>query len=184
MNKQKLRKEVLSKIKAMSVNHRAEQSRVLSLKLVELCKDYRSIGCYEPFSTEVDIREAIRHWQSQQRVVAFPDNISMNYRDAHGLQVDPQIVIVPGRAFDVQRNRLGRGKGCYDKWILGHPGIPTIGVAFDVQMYQKIPTEDHDQRLTFVITPNKTYQSGLHVVSQRADGQSLRIKRISRACMW
>ena len=61
-------------------------------------------------------------------------------------------VIVPGLAFDKAKNRLGRGAGYYDRFLSGLPaGTATIGIAFDFQIVDCLPTEEHDVPLDFVI---------------------------------
>lgn len=65
----------------------------------------------------------------------------------------PDVVIVPGRAFDLDGNRLGRGLGCYDRWLSENPDVPTIGVAFDAMMCNRgvIAMEEHDQQVQHVV---------------------------------
>jgi 5-formyltetrahydrofolate cyclo-ligase len=59
---------------------------------------------------------------------------------------------VPGLAFDKKGNRLGRGKGCYDRFLKRLPKkIPTIGLAFDFQILPKIPAKTHDISVNKVI---------------------------------
>jgi len=72
---------------------------------------------------------------------------------------DPQMidmVLVPGRAFDRNRRRLGRGNGGYDRWISRHRKENTqtqiIGVAFECQIVQEVPCEAHDERMDGVVT--------------------------------
>ena len=58
-------------------------------------------------------------------------------------QID--LVIVPGVAFDKKRNRLGRGKGCYDRFLKTLPAdTPSIGLAFDFQIIPSVPSHKHD----------------------------------------
>ena len=46
------------------------------------------------------------------------------------------LVIVPGLAFDKKGNRLGSGKGCYDRFLKDlPPKVPSIGLAFDFQIF-------------------------------------------------
>jgi 5-formyltetrahydrofolate cyclo-ligase len=56
------------------------------------------------------------------------------------------LVIVPALAFDSRGNRIGRGKGYYDRFLRSLPKrVPTIGVAFSFQVLDKIPSiESHD----------------------------------------
>ncbi len=62
-------------------------------------------------------------------------------------------VIVPGLAFDARHNRLGRGAGYYDRFLSGLSGrTATIGVAFDFQIVDCLPTEPHDVALHCVVS--------------------------------
>lgn len=60
------------------------------------------------------------------------------------------IVIVPGIAFDKDRNRLGRGKGFYDKLLVDLKSHK-VGVCFDYQFFNKIPAENHDIKMDSII---------------------------------
>jgi 5-formyltetrahydrofolate cyclo-ligase len=64
----------------------------------------------------------------------------------------PDLVIVPGLAFDPTGARLGRGKGYYDKWLGANPGVKTLGVCFSCQILEKIPAEPHDARVRVILT--------------------------------
>jgi len=56
------------------------------------------------------------------------------------------LIIVPAVAFDAKGNRLGRGKGYYDRFLCCLPKkIPTVGLAFSFQVLNRIPSiESHD----------------------------------------
>ena len=61
-------------------------------------------------------------------------------------------VIVPGLGFDKANNRLGRGAGYYDRFLGQLPKTTaTIGIAFDFQVVDRLPTEDHDVPLHLII---------------------------------
>jgi len=65
---------------------------------------------------------------------------------------DLDAVIVPGLAFDKQRNRLGRGAGYYDRFLGALPkSVTTVGLAFDFQLTESLPTQAHDVRLHQII---------------------------------
>jgi 5-formyltetrahydrofolate cyclo-ligase len=66
---------------------------------------------------------------------------------------DLDAVIVPGLAFDKLGARLGRGAGYYDRFLSTLPKIvTTVGLAFDFQLTESLPTEAHDVRLAHIIT--------------------------------
>jgi 5-formyltetrahydrofolate cyclo-ligase len=57
--------------------------------------------------------------------------------------------LIPGLAFDPNNNRLGRGRGYYDKLLSTLPKqIPTIGLGFHEQLCDSLPIEQHDIALT------------------------------------
>jgi len=72
---------------------------------------------------------------------------------------DIDIVFVPGLAFDVSRNRLGRGKGFYDRFIgTLDSRTKTVGVAFDFQIIKDLPVSiPQDQRLDFIVTEHEVF---------------------------
>ncbi len=73
-------------------------------------------------------------------------NISVQIKDI-------DIVLVPGIAFDLNKNRLGRGKGFYDRLLNGSKCIK-IALAYDFQILEKIPAQPHDVKMNIIITPN------------------------------
>ncbi len=63
------------------------------------------------------------------------------------------LVIVPGIAFDKYGNRLGRGKGYYDRFLEKLPGAAcTTGVCFDFQVLKSIPKASHDIPVKMLLT--------------------------------
>ena len=68
----------------------------------------------------------------------------------------PEVIIVPLVAFDRFHNRLGYGKGYYDRFLLrytrGKKPVLTIGLAFSFQKYKKIPTTKFDIKLDYILT--------------------------------
>lgn len=63
-------------------------------------------------------------------------------------------MVVPGVAFDRQGGRVGHGKGHYDRLLrsASRQGFPAIGVAFDFQLFDRVPMGDHDVRMDAVMT--------------------------------
>jgi 5-formyltetrahydrofolate cyclo-ligase len=69
------------------------------------------------------------------------------------------LIMVPGVAFDRQGGRTGHGKGYYDK-LLEHarPDTPLVALAFDCQLFDEIPMQDHDVFMDRVITESAVYE--------------------------
>ena len=72
------------------------------------------------------------------------------------IKIIPSIMLIPLLAFDKDKNRLGYGKGYYDKYLFKyiktHQHILTVGVAFSFQKYKKLPVNKKDFKLNFIIT--------------------------------
>ncbi len=64
------------------------------------------------------------------------------------------LVLVPGMAFDLHGNRLGRGRGFYDRLLPAASGVK-CGICYDHLLLEKIPTEPHDAKVDFILTPTR-----------------------------
>ena len=62
------------------------------------------------------------------------------------------VAVVPGVGFDRKNNRLGRGKGYYDKLLCQIPDVYRIGICFPFQFFDKLPCEEHDIKMHEVIS--------------------------------
>lgn len=63
------------------------------------------------------------------------------------------VLLVPGLAFDVYGNRLGRGAGYYDRLLAGaRRGAFTVGVTSTEFVVDQLPTEPHDRKVRFLAT--------------------------------
>lgn len=70
-------------------------------------------------------------------------------------QVD--VIVVPGIAFDEHGNRLGFGGGYYDALLAETEGLPpTVGIAYDEQVFDHVPHDERDRPVDVVITPTRT----------------------------
>ncbi len=71
---------------------------------------------------------------------------------------EPDLIIVPGVAFDRHGGRMGHGRGYYDK-LLEHarPDTPLIALAFECQLFAEIPTAEHDVFMDAIVTEAAVY---------------------------
>lgn len=72
-------------------------------------------------------------------------------------QVTPQVLFMPLVGFTERGDRLGQGGAFYDRWLAAHPGTIAIGLAWDMQRLEQLPTEPHDMPLAAVVTPTRLY---------------------------
>ena len=68
------------------------------------------------------------------------------------------LVIVPGIAFDSDGHRIGYGFGYYDKFLKKVPKAVKIGLCFDFQIVEKIPREEHDVAVDFIVTEKRVIE--------------------------
>ena len=60
-------------------------------------------------------------------------------------------IAVPGMSFDAQCNRLGRGKGYYDRFFEGKTDCIKVGVAYELQVADQLPTEENDLPVEYLV---------------------------------
>lgn len=90
---------------------------------------------------------------------SLSDDNTFHIEEPLGDSVEASIldaVIVPGVAFDCNCNRMGRGRGYYDR-LLSSGHLLTIGVCHDCQLINEVPCEPHDRPLDYVFTPNNIF---------------------------
>lgn len=74
--------------------------------------------------------------------------------DVHPVE-EIEVIIVPGVAFDRRGRRLGRGKGFYDR-LLQTAKATKIGVGYEFQLVEELPSEEHDIPMDMIITEKTT----------------------------
>jgi len=176
-----LRQEIKKRIDDMPTDARRAEGRTLSRVLVQNIPKGSTVCAYFPLKSEVDIQLLLQELLSRGDTVYLPvfagKDKKMIYRKAENLHNLPpgeftipeppatapelgnaevDIVLVPGRAFDKQGNRLGRGSGGYDTWLTWykkhHPKTPLWGTCLQCQLVQTVPTEPHDIPMDIVAT--------------------------------
>jgi 5-formyltetrahydrofolate cyclo-ligase len=66
------------------------------------------------------------------------------------------VVFVPGLAFDLFGNRLGRGQGGYDRLLAAlHESVMTVGLAYELQIVDEIPTDTWDRKVRHILTERR-----------------------------
>lgn len=75
---------------------------------------------------------------------------------ASAVRLEPDVVLVPLLAFDRRGHRLGYGAGYYDRALAAlraGAGVRAVGLAFDFQGVEVLPSDGHDEPLDAVVTP-------------------------------
>jgi len=173
LDKKILRQEIRNRKKAHSKEELAEQS-VLILQKLALHPAFMAaerVMLYASLPDEVQTLDFIDEWKGRKHIIlptVVGDDIipvemtsegSMVEGDFHILEPDDKpyeggfdLIVVPGMAFDREGHRLGRGRGYYDRFLAKYPDVKTIGICFDFQLLDAIPTEPHDRLVEEVIS--------------------------------
>ncbi|MCR4990659.1 MAG: 5-formyltetrahydrofolate cyclo-ligase [Lachnospiraceae bacterium] len=90
--------------------------------------------------------------KSGYQEILEPEDIALN-RFVPGVHDGKTVVIVPGSVFDSEGNRLGYGKGFYDRFFAKHPNLTKIAVGFDLQIYDgTLPGNKNDIKMDMIVT--------------------------------
>ena len=65
----------------------------------------------------------------------------------------PDVILIPGLAFDASGYRLGHGLGIYDRYLV-HSSLVKIGVCFNDSLVNVLPVQAHDIKMDYVVTEN------------------------------
>ncbi len=174
--KQQIRKTISERKKTLTEFFFLDFSSKLFIHLESLpvFKNAKTILLYHSLKDEVRTHAFIEKWKNQKililPVVNGKNLILKEYNDssklltgAYGIQEPTgelfsdynkiDLAIIPGVSFDKVGNRLGRGKGYYDRLL---PKIKAfkIGICFSFQLSEKIPVEPHDTKMNLIITEN------------------------------
>jgi 5-formyltetrahydrofolate cyclo-ligase len=175
-SKNEIRREALERRDAIPLDERTEWSLAICRGIMEDDRflDARGIHVYLPIGSEADIRPLIDvAWELGKGVGLMrvhEDGGTQQYRitpetkyaaaplgilapvEAELFDMDRcDLVIVPLVAADEHCNRVGYGKGYYDQFLTHFPR-PTIGAAYDLQVYPQLPSDDMDIRLDTICT--------------------------------
>jgi len=71
---------------------------------------------------------------------------------------DVDLIFVPGIVFDLNGYRIGYGKGYYDRWLEGTDVLKRVGLAFEVQLIDKIPNGQYDLPVSKILTEKRVIE--------------------------
>lgn len=182
MDKKVYRKRAKDILIALSEKQLVEKSQALSENLKVLFKDINSkhlknglIGAYAPIQQEVlwylsfsqgEYRFCVPHIFADAQMEYHEIDLSIIKDRSLGLELEehyrkevsiPEVLLIPGLAFTEQGERLGRGKGYFDRYLSKYDGVK-VGVCFSDQVFKQIPTDEHDELLDYLVTETNIYK--------------------------
>lgn len=69
------------------------------------------------------------------------------------------LIIIPSVGLDKKGNRLGMGAGYYDRYLEKHTKGITLGCVFSFALLEKIPSENHDIKVHYIITEKESFMT-------------------------
>lgn len=156
-----MRQAMLTRLRQLQPQERqaAAMGIVGALKQLWATSPPHVVGSFASLPSEIDTTP-LHQWFNEQHIACYTSDHT--HTAAVIFSCDPSlldVILVPGLAFDHHGHRLGRGKGCYDRFLeqmkqLPHPPL-LIGLAYDFQIIEALPIEQHDQKVDMLCTPTK-----------------------------
>jgi len=185
--KDTLRREGLRKRENLSAAEVSEKSNLIKQRLFSLPEfiDAQATLFYVSYGNEVRTHEMIQESMTMEKTTIVPKSNTQDNtlilskltawsdlkRGAYTI-LEPisekvvevvadviDLALVPGVVFDHRGNRIGHGKGYYDRLLQKIKGI-SIGLAFEVQLVDSIPVEKHDEKVDKIITEERVIECG------------------------
>ena len=185
MTKKELR-QLIKQLKGMTpVAVRQVEAGIVfrTVERMPVWQQAQHILCYWSLPDELPTHEAVQRWLEAGKSIYLPrvkgddleivpyhgpesldDNNKFHIGEPVGDAVDSsllELIIVPAVALDERRNRLGRGKGYYDR-LLSTTACPSIGVTCAFQLVEQVPVEPHDRPLDYVVTSDGVIGDGFN----------------------
>lgn len=173
MNKAELRKESRTRKKQLTVEEQ-KNAEIAVLEKLESCKEFQAakrILAYYSLPDELPTIQLLSKWNKDKEI--FLPRVNGDFLDIAKFEPDSTVegafsiqeptgndlttvdtidlIIIPAVGYDCKGNRLGRGKGYYDR-LLKDAKCPKIGIIYSCQLFDEVPTEQHDIPVDIIIT--------------------------------
>ena len=183
LEKNKIRKEILGKRNTLSTEEVEKKSDLIIQNLEKFIKNVENIMIFMDMKNEVRITKLmelypkksffipkitdsknremkINKYEENELVLhkfGYYESSSSHFYNENILD----IVIVPAVVFDSKKNRIGFGGGYYDTFLKkirgGNKKVLFIGICYDFQIIEKVPAEEHDVVLDFVVSESRIF---------------------------
>lgn len=176
--KAEIRKRILEARTALTIKEQEEKSYRIQSKVMELTwfKEAETVFLYMDCRAEVQTSLLLKRCFLEDKQVGIPKILGHDmffYQMRHqedveagyfnipepisGKRLEPEraLVVVPGVAFDQNRIRMGYGRGFYDRYLKAHPQYRTVAIAYDCQLVESLPAEDHDINPDILLTETR-----------------------------
>ena len=183
MDKKVLRKRLIEKRKSLDKNAKSHWDKIISDTICnsDYFKSAKQVLIFSSTDDEFDTKHIVKCCKAQAKDVFYPlcldrDGNMEFFKVSHAddlvlgmynifepkptcekyVQKENDLVIVPCLSADRQKNRIGYGKGYYDRFLSEFCGTK-VGVCYDFQVLDEIPASEHDVKMDIIITETRIY---------------------------
>ena len=183
LEKNKIRQEILKKRNNLSTEEVEKKSDLIIENLGKFIKNAENIMIFMDMKNEVKITKLMKLYPEKSFFISkitdsknremkinrynenelvlhkfgYYESSSSDFYNENILD----IVIVPAVVFDLEKNRIGFGGGYYDTFLKkirgGNKKVLFIGICYDFQIIEKVPVEEHDVVLDFVVSESRIF---------------------------
>lgn len=199
MDKQTLRGILIGKRASIPAEEKraAERAIISGLLQSPIFKNASMLLIYAPTGSEINLLPLAHVARKNGIPVAFPrcdkETNTMQFYilpdgqkllpGAYGIPEPPEdaplcipdkraLCVVPALSFDLDGNRIGYGKGYYDRYLSTFPGV-TVGAAFASMLLKNMPTEAHDLPVDWLFTERGVYHCAETVIDENKTAASI-----------
>lgn len=183
MEKAEVRDLALKKRNALTEADRREMSIKIAEQLESqaIFKDAQSILFYYSVQSEVSTLDLLSRWAERKflflpRLVEGFTFLPLPFSSIDELEPNKfgipeptimadteespklDLIIVPGVAFDRAGNRIGMGKGYYDRFLKQYDSVPKMALAYSEQVLDVLPKEPYDKPINWIVTESEVIQ--------------------------
>lgn len=183
LEKNKIRQEILKKRNNLSTEEVEKKSDLIIQNLGKFIKNAENIMIFMDMKNEVKITKLMKLYPEKSFFISkitdsknremkinrynenelvlhkfgYYESSSSDFYNENILD----IIIVPAVVFDLEKNRIGFGGGYYDTFLKkirgGNKKVLFIGICYDFQIIEKVPAEEHDVVLDFVVSESRIF---------------------------
>ena len=160
LEKDKIRQEILKKRNNLSTEEVEKKSNLIIQNLEKFIKNAENIMIFMDMKNEVRITKLMKLYPEKSFFIPkITDSKNREMKINRYNENILDIVIVPAVVFDFEKNRIGFGGGYYDTFLKKvrekNKKVLFIGICYDFQIVDEVPTESHDMILNFIVSENK-----------------------------
>ena len=185
-NKKELRKQYIELRK--NIHNKDLKSDIIFNKIINLeeYKSSKTIAIYKSMKDEINTKKLIEYSFCNKKTVVLPrvEGNNMDFYKINSLYdkfetsklgveepisdinniIEPSkidLIIVPGICFDIYKNRLGFGKGFYDRFLC-NTKIKKIAICFEEQIMKntRLPITNNDIKMDIIVTDGRIINGG------------------------